>query len=237
MAFTALETTLSAAAAFKLENVNYAKECFLTAKNLEAAGDGDKREAQLVSSEGAMALVEVMVDDKNPMAREEMNAILGDLYGWKITPATGKQSKTPEGKGNDIRKRIIRYVDAVAYANGAATAPKFLEGVEAQTVADSLLEAVQNQTSIWTVYDTLGGLKAKPAPVELALNAKRIAELVESLSNVGNMTSIAADPALLAIYSELHSAMGTLNAVVTEYLEAEAEAEAKPLLRKAKKAA
>lgn len=139
----------------------------------------------------------------------EVNALLLGAFGPKIT-STGKESKTPQGKGEVIRKRVVRAYQATSYClDPESDCPKFLEGVDMETITPIVSDLISEtpSQSVFTVYDVLGSLKEKEK-VPSHLNANAILKLAKAI--VENAGTIADDAKALEAYAGLHEALGKL---------------------------
>lgn len=136
------------------------------------------------------------------LSKEEVNAALGDIFGYK-PKSDGKPGKTPAGKGEDIRKRIVRLHNAYEYAFGRDGGTYF-ESLPKDEVFAVVSNAMGGDVSVWTAYEQLAEIKKNhQEKVESAFNPKTIAALVEALAKDGAQEKIKANPALIANYGAL----------------------------------
>lgn len=121
------------------------------------------------------------------VTREEVSNTLCNIWGFKVSPTTGKASKsTPAGQGEVIRKRVNRLADAalfVAFVEGTSDVEptSFFEELEAADVAPIVNEANAGG-SAWTAYEKLTKLAAANRQRgELAFDAVKIAKLAAKI--------------------------------------------------------
>lgn len=136
------------------------------------------------------------------LSKEEVNAALGDVFGYK-PKSDGKPGKTPAGKGEDIRKRIVRLFNAYEHGLGRDGGTYF-EGLPGDEIFAVVSNTISGEVSVWTAYEQLAEIKkSHMEKVESAFNPKTIAALVEALAKAGSAEKIKANPALIANYGAL----------------------------------
>lgn len=143
----------------------------------------------------------------------EVNSILIDAFGAKVT-STGKTSKTPMGKGEVIRKRVVRAYQATSFAlDPESERPKFLEGVELDAILPIVNDLISEkpERSLFTAYDDLGALKVKE-PIPSFLNATAILKQAKAITE--NAGTIAEHPEAVEAYGALQAALQTLQGVL-----------------------
>ena len=182
----------------KLATLDTAKAAFNTAMELYAAGNDKSLEADEYADNGARALFQMQTGGL--ITKEETSATLGQVFGFKVSK-TGKASKTPEGQGEVIRKRVVRAVQTFDYLNGG-DCPTFLEGADVDEVSRVFSEFCEGYNSIFTTYDKLGKLKERET-VPTALNPKSMEKVLAEMAKDGFATAIAANAELLPIYQAM----------------------------------
>lgn len=192
---------ISEAVEAKTATVENAKAALLDAHALYEAGNDKSREGDEMANLGATALFNGQCE--GTITKEETSAIMGQVFGYKMKP-DGTASKTPAGKGEVIRKRIVRAVQAAEYIGGGEC-PKFLDGVDMGDVQAVMAEFEAGHVSIFTAYDKLGGLKEK-ATVHPAYNPSTIGKIAAELAKPEAMERIAKSPELLALYGAIQDA-------------------------------
>lgn len=156
--------------------------------------------ANQAASNGAETLL--FAQCEGLLSKEEVNAALGDIFGYK-PKSDGKPGKTPAGKGEDIRKRIVRLFNGYEHAFGRDGGTYF-EGLPSDEVFSVVTNAMSGEVSVWTAYEQLAEIKKNhQEKVESAFNPKTIAALVEALAKEGAQEKIKANPALIANYGAL----------------------------------
>lgn len=230
---TALQEIL-ASQTVKRETVEALKAEMLEAmaSNSEAIAKAD--EAGALFAKPALTLYRLesgQIDCK--WSRAETNGLLIDLFGAKLTPK-GKTSKTPNGKGEDIRKRVSRCVDAFDFVQGAfdmpgAKLPKFLEGLNKVDVAACVakLEGETPERSVFTVYDDIANIEGEEkTKLPDHLNLKKVMAIVGGIEPLESHAAIAADPALIEAYAAMYEALQAMFDPATGDEEGEEERQA-----------
>lgn len=205
--FTQASTQVQAQVAEKVTLVSQAKQSLAHAADLYNEGNDKAKEATEIADKAAVSLYQARV--KGLASGEEVSAILGDVFGFK-QKKDGSPSKTPDGQGEAIRKRVVRAVQAAEHINNG-DGGRFFEGLSEDSAAEdgtTLAEVVAaleaGNTSIWTAYEKFAEIKrAHMVKTNAAFDPKRIAALVESLSEEGAAKVIASAPALVAAYGAL----------------------------------
>lgn len=151
------------------------------------------------------------------LTADEASELLGRSFGWK-TKQNGEASKTPFGTGEDLRKRVVRAVNAHAFAVRGAEPTAFFEPLSRGDVKPLLSEMEAGKRTIWQLFRDLSEMKAeasgsRPKP---AFNPKTVIAMAGTLGeNVGNTLRIIHEtPGLLEAYAGLQRMMDT---VFTEY--------------------
>jgi hypothetical protein len=146
--------------------------------------------------------------------------LLGDVYGYK-TKANGEQSKTPEGDGEVIRKRVIRIAQAHAYASGdSKDCGKLFDGlpVEAKGEIEAiLLDVDSGELSVFTAYGKIAEVakKYRDEPNK-AMNGNTIDAIVAGLEAEGAAEAIKADKELFDKYLVLAATMAASLGITIE---------------------
>lgn len=194
----------------KGELLKVANEAFDEAKALLADGL-DKSEAAADKSEtGAMALYRLRADKL--INAEEVSEILGGKFGWR-EKKDGTPSKTPAKAGENIRKRIVRAVDAVEYIRGERdkNVPTFLEGVDKDEVKPIVKALVDGTYKINYIYEELGKLKGKRVTAPLHLDPAKLAKLAAAIIQEGVAATVVKSKALRAAYVAIARSIDDLN--------------------------
>lgn len=140
-------------------------------------------------------------------SKDEVSALLGDAFGFKMK-ADGSPSKTPEGQGEQIRKRVVRAVSVADFLQGKADRPAFIgEGLEGD--AQSIMSALNNgEISIFTAYNNLGELKEKKESVPAHLDPVKVLKMANELMKEEVAAVIVQSEGLKAAYDTLLKALG-----------------------------
>lgn len=213
---------VSQKAALKLELRDKAKAALEEAKGIYAEGNDKAKNANDIASKGAIILYDLQTSGM--MNKEEVSSLLGQVYGFK-EKKDGTPSKTPNGKGEDIRKRVVRAVAAKAYSDGLDD--PYFAGVDRNDVYSAIHNMVMGENSIWTTYDQIGQLvkEAKEAPAPLHLNPEKLMKLIDELKKPETAIAVSQSDTLTSAYAELQLALAMLDQMVTkakEHMEAEA---------------
>ena len=99
------------------------------------------------------------------MSGNELTSTLGDKYGYKINPDTGKQSKTPVKQAEAIRKRVVRLVNAFeaveAFEAGKPEhVPDYFKSCQSADLQAVLSRVEAKGLSPYSAYDKLGEIVA-----------------------------------------------------------------------------
>lgn len=196
----------------KITVIQVAKQRLAEANDLYAEGDTKADEARTMSDQAALPLYQARRDDL--LSAAELSSVLGDIFGFKqkgkgnLSPVPGahpEASKTPFGKGEEIRKRIVRAAQAAEYVatKGEADVAMF-EGVPVDMVAE-VLDSIgaENGISLFTAFDKLAKLKDKSAAVEAAFDPQKVARFAETLAKAEAVNIFRSSPALQLAYANL----------------------------------
>lgn len=180
-------------------------------ESTDIGGKGEK-----IANVGAIDLYRLRV--AGLVSKDEATSILGDVFGY-VTKPDGSPSKTPFGKGSDIRKRIVRLYDAQAFARdttGTVKCPAYLEGVDRGAIL-SIVEAVEefdtsdmeakSGISIWTGYNKIGALKDKESSLAPIMRPAAVMKMVEALLLPSAVEAGAANEELRQAWLKLSDAL------------------------------
>lgn len=181
----------------------------------EAKKNGD--EAQETEKLAGVCATELYFARRNTViSGDELTAMLGDTFGYK-PKQDGTPGKTPMGAGDAIRKRVVRSLQGWDYINGG-DGGRFFDGLPVEDVDDIIRSigrvkkvqegdktfTVPDGPSVWTAYKLLGDVKSQSAVrVEFAFDPKKIAGLVEKLSESGAREKFLTNPSLVKAYGAL----------------------------------
>lgn len=211
------------AASMKVQSLQRAKQHLAEAFDLYGASDDKIGEAKECSAKGALLLYQARTS--GTLSNEEVNASLGDVFGYKAK-RDGTPGKTPDGQGEAIRKRIVRASQAHDYVTGK-DATAFFDGLpedDVRSVVDGLLEG---NIPFWQAYEMFADIRKEHlVRVEPAFDPKRIAALADALSNdiATSADMFVTNPALLAAYTALVGIIGTVDTAAANIAEADKKA-------------
>ena len=214
--FSSVATELSDKIADKMALIGAVRQTLAEAKDLFAEGAEKATEATDTANKAAVKLYQARAT--NVVTPDEVSAILGDQFGFKITPK-GEVSKTPDGQGEVIRKRIVRMVQARDYVSNDNPGT-FFTNVDKDAVEEVVTGVDDGEYSIFYAYDLLAKIKSegRGPSVKPAFNPRTITGILKDLSEPGAMDKLAKDNLLRAAYAELYTVLQTIeqNAPVPE---------------------
>jgi hypothetical protein len=219
------DVTVSKVAAGKVQLLQDAKAAFAEAATLSGKGNEQETKAVEISNRGGLMLARGRI--AGLLAPSEVSTVLGDSFGWngkgskvgtRVTSAEpdATRSATPYGLGNQVRQRIVRAVNAYLFTHGQqADAGAFFEGLDPSDVAPLLTETLNNDGSLWTLYQQLSNVKASVTGIRPkdAFNPKKIASITASLGENLPFTieQFIANPALFEAYDSLYRMLGEID--------------------------
>lgn len=188
----------------KLAIITDAKQALARAKDTIADAKALAAEADRINGETATKLYQARRDDILPDA--ELSAVLGDIYGYKIVPSTGKPSKTPDGAGETIRKKVRYAVAAYEAFTGGPVTKSFAEypadKIEDAKVILASLDA--GKIGVYTAAEQIADLRKEArTTVEKAFDPKHIRDLVDILGREGAADKVRASADLIDAYARL----------------------------------
>jgi hypothetical protein len=214
--FKDLGQATTQAARDKLELMGSVKQRLAEAYDLFKEGDDKAAEANLIADKAAFNLYQGR--SGGILTKDEVSAVLGDIFGYKPVTKDGKEvpGKTPKGQGEAIRKRVVRAVSAEEYVRDG-DGGTFFEGLPDDEISDVLDAVKEGQMSIWTAYEKFAEIKREHATrTDIAFDAKKIAAIVASLSNEGAADNFANNPTLVAAYGALIDVVNVIGEAVAE---------------------
>jgi hypothetical protein len=219
--FDKAQETLTSEAAEKTILASKARQRLAEAADLFGEGEGKAKEARSIAQEAAFSLYQGRA--KNLFSPDEVSSILGDQFGFKAKK-DGKPSKTPEGQGEVIRKRIVRLADAYQYAYQNED-KAFFNGLPVDDVKGILLSVDVGQLPVFTAYDYFADLKKEHSSrVDTAFNPKAVMKLAESLAADGAAMKLVGNPDLVLAYTTLRDVIQLVGEAAAA-LEAETDEE------------
>lgn len=225
-AFEVADAKISDTAREKALLVANAKQRLAEAKDLFAAGDEKAKEGSAIADKASVALYQGRA--AGTVSAEEVSAVLRDIFGAK-KKNDGSDSKTPDGQGEMLRKRIVRMTQAHEFVvlDDVSAASGFFAGVPDDAVGE--IEAViasvdAGDLSIYSAYDQFAEIKREHTErVNFAFDPKKIAALNEALGKPEAIEKLAASTALFDEYVTLSKMLRVLGEGVTAIREAQSE--------------
>lgn len=202
--FDVQRDTVTQQAAEKMAVMGTVRQRLAEAASLYKQGDDKAAEAKEIADNASVKLYQARTHGL--LSGEEVSGVLGDIFGFK-QKKDGSPSKTPEGQGEAIRKRIVRAVAAAEYvANGDGGT--FFKDVPTEPVSDILDRLAEGQITIWSAYDYFAEVKREHmVKTNAAFDPKRIAGIVEALSEEGAAEIFRSNTALVASYAALQDVL------------------------------
>lgn len=188
-------------AATKISMMGTIRQQLAEARDYQDQGGHWMREATTIADKAGLALYQGRT--AGLLTGDELSATLGDAFGFKTRPSDGKASKTPDGLGEDIRKRIVRAVAATEYVTGNSV-PGFFSGIPEDEVEPVVTALENGEISLWSAYGKFTDIKrAHQVRLDIAFDPKKIAAIVAALSSDGSGERVKASPGLVAAYGAL----------------------------------
>lgn len=188
--FAAFNAKQSSAIQGKVQLVKEAKAELTKAHEAAVKGDIEDAKASEPAAKGGLLLFTGMT--QGILTNDEVSDILGATFGFKVKK-DGTDSKTPEGLGEDIRKRVQRAFKGFDYAIAGNEPVAFYEPLEREDV-QPLVESVINGTiGLWEFYNQSGELKAEKTGKrpKAAFDPRRIAAMTRDWGqNIGETVAI-----------------------------------------------
>jgi hypothetical protein len=195
--FEQRDVEISDAIANKVQQLSEARQRLAEAADLYREGDSKSAEAKEAADKASVLLYRARVN--GTVSADELSAVLGDQFGFKAKQ-NGEPSKTPNGQGEAIRKRIVRAVQAHEHVNGG-DGGRFFQGLPEDEVQDVLTNMESGDIGFWAAYERFAEIKRDHAvKVNPAFDPKRIAAIAEALQEEGAAKTIRANKALADAY-------------------------------------
>jgi hypothetical protein len=219
--FTVESQKRNAALALKFEEQKAARELLKEAVKLDRAGGNSQSKAAEIAGEAGMILYHSL--RKQRMDRDELTSILGEYYGYRLKGDASTMvkagdkaaSKTPFGRGEEIRKRAFRLLRAAEYAE-TGEGDRFFEGDETakvpplpkDDVAALVASADEGKIGFWYSYEAFAEMRRKAnegRETSPAFNIKTLNAIRSGLAEDINVARdlITSDPVLLQTYVAL----------------------------------
>lgn len=206
----------------KVATISAVKQRLAEARDAFAAGEDRTKEGNAIADKAGIRLYQVRA--AGLVSAEEVNAILRDVFGAKKKP-DGGESKTPDGQGEAIRKRIVRMVQASEFVNGETPTGFFATmPTEAAAEIEAVIASVDSDDlSMWSAYDSFADIKRKHTDkVAMAFDPAKIAQINEALGKPDAVERLAASVALFDEYKTLSKLLRVLGEGVQAIRDAEA---------------
>lgn len=205
-ALDAIAATIADNIRAKVETMGTARQRLAEAYDLFKEGGDNETKAMEIANGAMSSLYQGRVNGY--VTNEEVSAALGDVFGYKAK-ADGKPGRTPDGKGEHIRKRIVRAVQAFEYVNNPDGGSKFFDGMNRQKVATILNNVSNGDMTLNTAYERFADVKKEESegPVSPAFNARTLAKIIDGLNELNAAEIIGADIGLQTVYVELRGAI------------------------------
>lgn len=186
-----------------------ARQMLAQAADLYGEGGSKAKEADKIAGDAAVILYRARVG--GALSAEQLSSLCVDTFGAKkkgggdapVKPADPDASKTPFGQGEAIRKRVVRAVQAFEFINGGEPS-RFFDGLPKDAIKTVLDRVETSDLSLYRAYDLMGDIKRNAVTrVHPAFDPKRVAQMVEALTEEGAAAQFVANPALTDAYLAL----------------------------------
>lgn len=198
----------------KLTLLQTGRQKLAEAQDRWTEGGTAAKQAEEIAADGMLALYQARVTEaggKPLLSSDELTGTLRDIFGSK-RKKDGTESKTPDGQGEAIRKRIVRAVALQDFVNGG-DGGTFFEGFPQEDAEDILHQVNEGTLSMWSAYDKLALIKREGTTrVDPAFNPQSVGKLAETLAKPGSAAIIARSPALIANYAALINVLNIVGA-------------------------
>ena len=224
-----LQTEREEGIALKKVTMQQARQWLAQSHDLSLQGAGKETEAAELADRATGALFDINVNAS--VSLEEITGAIKDVYGCKMKGKGNEKlsvpighpeaSKTPAGRGDAIRKRIVRLSQATEYVNDPDKGSAFFVALPVDKVDEILLAVNRGSLSPWSAYEKMTELKskAKNGATPLAFDVKRLAEITNTLQQAGSPLVAVQNKALKLAYTDLLMAIILLNNEVTRIIE------------------
>lgn len=203
----------------KVKVVTEVKQRLAEAYDAFNSGDDRLTEANQIADKAGVKLYQAQADGS--MTADEVTALIGDVFGFqkkgstatRVNAGDSEASKTPFGKGNTLRQRIVRMVNASDYIdNGAESGFFSTVPDEAEDEIAAVIAAVDSgDMSLFRAYDRFAEIKrAHVEKVPFAFDPAKIAALSTELLKAGAIERIAKSDALRDEYATLLEVIQTV---------------------------
>lgn len=211
----------------KAQTVSAVKQRLAEAADAFKSGDDRATEATQIADKAGVILYQGLVTD---WTMDEVNSIIGDAFGFqkkgdakrRVNSGDPEASKTPYGKGNTLRQRVVRMAQAVEHLDGEPGKGQFFASLpkDADKDVKAVVEQVNSgELSLFSAYDKFAAIKSNyREPVAIAFDPKKIAQINEQLGNAKAVSIIGDSDELLDEYAELLDILGTLNTAIAAYM-------------------
>lgn len=187
-----------------------AKDTFADALALESA-------ARSIAGDVAFALYQARLSDS--IADAELSAICGDIFGYK-PKRDGTPSATPEGKGEDIRKRVRFMVSTTDAIYGRGDGPKPVQEATPEAIKEieAIVETMERgEMPLYTAFDKVReALKKERTTVAKAVDPKFLDKLCDELCEDATAEIIRNSEVLIAVYARLGRIVDAIMTVPAE---------------------
>lgn len=178
----------------KIAFLDEARAAMAQAKEAFETADDNLEDAKNLCSDTMVAMAA-------SLDKAQTTAILGEVFGFKLT-STGKESKTPKGAGEEIRKRIVRLQLARTWVSDCQEAddegfnhpeaPAFIRGADVQVVEQMTESCESGSVSIWSFYNEVAKLKLKDGSASL-ITLKKVEDLANALATGEGFNTVQSD--------------------------------------------
>lgn len=197
-------------AAIKVQLLQDATDALVEANEIYQKAGAATQEGNDKAAVGALALYKA--EAEGITSKAETSEILGKVFGFKVSATTGKTSKTPDGQGEAIRKRVVRAVNAFQHVTGNEPV-EYFKAVERDSLRAVIERVEDGSLSIWSAYDEMGKLvnEARDENQPLHLSPEKLAKLINKLTDTDTAVVVAKSEGLQHAYAALSAAIAELD--------------------------
>lgn len=199
----------------KMRTLGQVRQSLAEASDLFSQGAKEEVKAKEVAAHAGLKLYQAQAF--GILSKDEVSATLGDIFGWK-EKKDGSPSKTPEGQGEAIRKRVVRLVQARDYVV-EGEGGTFFSDLPEDEVSQVLAEVDQGDLTIWQAYERFADIKRESTDrLPTAFNPASIAKLAEQIAQ-GGADRMIADSNLIVAYKALRDAINLADQTAAEMID------------------
>jgi hypothetical protein len=209
-----IEAEISQELGRKAQLESEARQQLAQAVDLLSQGAEKEKEAAVLIDKVSLTYYRGRVEGL--LSNDAITAALGDQFGFKdktdpnnSVPAGHKNaSKTPFKRGEAIRKRVVRAVQAHEYVEGR-DGGAFFSDLPKDDVQATLNAMTGGTLGFWAAYEKFAEIKRKhdaaKTRVDVAFDPKKVGHMAEKLNEEGAVQALNSNAELIRAYVSLHA--------------------------------